>query len=243
MGEEDRKDPTLERLPKEAKNVQDSISSANSNTSQTMRIVIVPSLIASGVTVARLIGELRHWPRPLVNSDVCGKAILGIVWLVPVFSVYFAMKLWRTRQLPRLHVAIALAVAGLLLKLIGTSIMERQGPYLERVSLNFAVTLAGLLLQFQVWPELSKILLAYGYLSRIPVAIVQFLAMRGAWGTHYDALDPGFPKIGFWPTYLRVAFVPNIFFMEAYTVIAGVLIGCVACALLRRAVPAQGAPV
>jgi len=208
-----------------------------------MRIVVVPSLIAIAVTLVRLTGELEHWPRPLVNPDVCGKAILGITWLVPVFSVYFAMKLWRSRPPRRLNVAIVLAVAGLLLKLIGTYVMERQGPYLPRISLNFAMSFAGLLLQFLAWPELSKILLAYGYLSRIPVAIVQFLAMRGAWGTHYDALDPSFPRIGFWPTYLRVAFVPNIFFMEAYTVIVGVLIGCVACALLRRALPGQGAPV
>jgi len=73
-----------------------------------------------------------------------------------------------------------------------------------------------------------------GYLSRIPVAIVQYLAMRGRWGTHYDALDPGFPAIGFWPTFLRVSFVPNIFFMEAYTVIVGGLVGIAVVAILGR---------
>jgi hypothetical protein len=223
--------------------MRNSTSPARSNVFSATRIVIVPALIAIGVTLARLTGELHHWPKPLVNADVCGKAILGVVWLVPIFSTYFAMNLWRWRRPPRLNVAIVLAAAGLLLKLLGTYIMEQPGPYLVRMSLNFAVTLAGLLLQFLAWPELAKILLVYGYLSRIPIAIVQFLAMRGAWGTHYDALDPSFPKIGFWPTYLRVAFVPNIFFMEAYTVIAGVLIGSVACALLRRVLPAQGTAV
>ena len=215
----------------------DSTNTARSNAFSGARMLIAPSLVAIGVTLARLTGELLHWPKPLVNSDVCGKAILGIIWLVPVFSIYVSLNLWRSRQPSRLNVAIVLAAAGLLLKLLGTYIMERQGPYLPRMCLNFAVTLAGLFLQFLAWPELSRILLAYGFLSRIPVAIVQFLAMRGAWGTHYDALDAGFPKIGFWPTYRRVAFVPNIFFMEAYTVIAGVLIGCLACALLRRASP------
>ena len=223
--------------------MRNSTSPASSNEFSATRIVIVPALIAIAVTLARLTGELHQWPKPLVNADVCGKAILGVVWLVPIFSIYFAMSLWRSGQRPKLNLAIALAAGGLLLKLAGTYIMEQQGPYLVRMSLNFAVTLAGLLLQFLAWPDLAKILLVYGYLSRIPVAIVQFLAMRGAWGTHYDAIDPGFPKIGFWPTYLRVAFVPNIFFMEAYTVIAGVLIGSVACALLRRALPVQGVPV
>jgi hypothetical protein len=54
------------------------------------------------------------------------------------------------------------------------------------------MSFAGLLLQFVAWPELSKILLVYGYLSRIPVAIVQFLAMRGAWGNAKDSLYAAF---------------------------------------------------
>ena len=70
-------------------------------------------------------------------------------------------------------------------------------------------------LQAVAWPHLFKVQLTYGYASRIPIAIVEFLAMRGHWGTHYDALDPGFPQIGFWSTYVRVNLVPNIFSMEA----------------------------
>jgi hypothetical protein len=88
------------------------------------------------------------------------------------------------------------------------------------------------------WLTISKTLLVYGYLSRIPVSIVQYLAMRGRWGTHYDALDPGFPPIGFWPTFVRVSLVPNVFFMEVYTVIVGALVGISAVALLARFKPA-----
>ena len=64
--------------------------------------------------------------------------------------------------------------------------------------------------------------------------IAQFLAMRGNWGTHYDALDPGFPAIGFWPTFLRVSFVPNILFMEVYTAIIGALVGIAVVVVLQR---------
>ena len=106
-----------------------------------------------------------------------------------------------------------------------------------RLSINFIITLIGLVLSVMAWPGLSKMLLAYGYLSRIPVAILQYLAMRGHWGTHYDALDPGFPLIGFWPTFLRVSFVPNIFFMEIYTVVVGTLVGIAAVAVLGRVRP------
>jgi hypothetical protein len=181
-----------------------------------------------------------HWPKPLVNSDVCGKAILGVVWLVPIFGIYFAVKLFRAGDGPqRVARPIAFAISALALKFGGTLVMESHGvTYVSRLSINFIVTLIGLVLSAMAWPTLSKMLLAYGYLSRIPVAIVQYLAMRGHWGTHYDALDPGFPPIGFWPTFLRVSFVPNIFFMEAYTVVVGTLVGVAAVAVLGRFRPA-----
>ena len=68
---------------------------------------------------------------------------------------------------------------------------------------------------------------------------MQYFSMRGRWGTHYDALDPGFPPIGLWPTFFRVSFVPKLFFMEAYTVIVGALVGIAVVALLGRVRPAR----
>lgn len=200
------------------------------------RLIAVPAVISIAVTALRLAGELLHWPKPLVNSEVCGKAILGVIWLVPIFGIYFAVKLFYVGDAPRrFALPMVLAFSGLALKLAGTFVMEsnRMG-YAPRLSMNFIITLSGLLLSAKAWPTLAKALLAYGYLSRIPVAIVQYLAMRGRWGTHYDALDLGFPPIGFWPTFLRVSFVPNIFFMEAYTVVVGALVGVTAIALLGR---------
>ena len=172
----------------------------------------------------------------MVSSDVCGKAILGVVWLVPIFGIYFAVRLFHAGDAPqRFARPLVFAASALALKLAGTFVMESHGmTYAARLSMNFIVTLIGLVLAAEAWPTLSKALLVYGYLSRIPVAIVQYLAMRGRWGTHYDALDPGFPAIGFWPTFLRVSFVPNIFFMEAYTVIVGGLVGIAVVAILGR---------
>lgn len=201
----------------------------------TLRLIVVPTLIAVAVTALRAFGEVHQWPRPLVNSAVCGKAILGVAWLVPIFGVYFAVRLFRAGPQPRLLVpAVLLAITSVLLKLGGTAIMEKPGlGYVTRLSLNFAITALALGLQAMAWPDQFKTLLAYGYASRIPIAVVAFLAMRGHWGTHYDALDPGFPQIGFWPTYLRVSLVPNIFFMEAYTVVVGGLLGIFTVAGLK----------
>lgn len=156
--------------------------------------------------------------------------------MVPVFAIYFAFRLSGLGNAPeRLAQTIGFAALGLILKLAGTLVMETAGMgYPARLGINLALTVAGLVLSATAWPAIFKVLLAYGYASRIPIAVVQFLAMRGNWGTHYDALDPGFPSIGFWPTFIRVSLVPNVFFMEAYTVIVGTVFGSLALASIRR---------
>ena len=214
------------------------------HTSSFLRLVCFPALVALAVTLLRLIGELSHWARPLVSSALCGKGILGVVWLVPFFGIYFAAKLFRSgHDQPRLRRAFAYAGAALALKLAGAALMETPGrAYAPRLLGNLTLTTVGMLLPAFAWPQLFKALLVYGYASRIPVAVVQFLAMRGHWGTHYDALDPDFPAIGFWATYIRVSLVPNLYFMEAYTVIVGALFGTLALGVIRgsRAAPSSG---
>jgi hypothetical protein len=208
--------------------------------SSTTRLILVPALISLGVTTLRLFGELQHWPKPLVNNAVCGRAILGVAWLVPVFGIYFGFKLFGAGKGPkRLGQAIGFAVLGLTFKLAGTLVMETPGMgYPDRLGINLVLTVTGLVLPALAWRALFKALLAYGYAARIPIAIVQFLAMRGNWGTHYDALDPGFPPLGFWPKFIRVSLVPNVFFMEAYTVIVGTVLGSIALAIIGRVKPA-----
>jgi len=89
-----------------------------------------------------------QWPRPLVDSDLCGKAILGVVWLVPVFGIYFAVKLSHAGNAPqRFARLLVLATSALALKVAGTFVMESHGmTYALRLSLNFVVTLIGLVL-------------------------------------------------------------------------------------------------
>jgi hypothetical protein len=200
-----------------------------------MWLIVVPGLIAIAVTVIRAIGEVNHWPKPLVNPDLCGKAILGVVWLVPIFGALFAWRLVARCQPPKsLPFVFGCALVALALKLVGTYLMETSRfVYGLRIGINLLLTGTGLVTLAVAWPALFKVLFAYGYISRIPVAVVQFLALRGHWGTHYDALG-NFPPIGFWPTYVRVSLVPNVFFMEAYTVIVGSLVGSAFVAVMQR---------
>jgi len=198
----------------------------------TFRIVLWPAAIAIAVTVLRAVGELNRWPKPLVNSAPCGKAILGVTWLVPLVGAYFVFKLARAHERPtQLRFTFVAALVGACLEArwhlpFGVRQVQLRDSHHWRLRFDggrhgpSGIDLA------------SFVLLAYGYASRIPVAIVQWLALRGHWGTHYDALG-NFPPIGFWPTYIRVSLVPNIFFMEAYTVIVGALVGTAALAILE----------
>lgn len=109
-------------------------------------LIVLPALVGVGVTLLRLMGELQHWPKPIVNNDVCGKAVLGVVWLVPIFGTYIAVKLFRAGRQPRgFGRAIALAISALLLKLGGTFVAELPGRgYAFRVSMNLIITLGAI---------------------------------------------------------------------------------------------------
>src|SRR5688572_9442456 len=60
------------------------------------RLILVPALITLGVTLLRLTGELLGWSPLLVNRAPGGPgALIGIVWLVPVFGFWFGLRLAR----------------------------------------------------------------------------------------------------------------------------------------------------
>lgn len=211
---------------------------ASAHADSGVRIVLWPAGIAIAVTLLRTVGELSGWPKPLVNSAPCGKAILGVTCLVPLVAINFAFKLVGVHDRPKqLRFTFVAALVGLALKLAATYLLESgKYSYGIRISGDFILTAVGMALAALTWPAFFKLLLVYGYASRIPVAIVQWLALRGHWGTHYDA-SGNFPPIGFWPTYIHVLLVPKIFFMEAYTVIVGALVGTAAMAVLERVKP------
>src|SRR6185295_3142583 len=80
---------------------------------------LVPSLITLAITILRLVGELQNWSPTFFSRAAGGAgAIVGIVWLVPIFGVYFAVKLAKAGATPGAgrvlgYSALALAVAAL----------------------------------------------------------------------------------------------------------------------------------
>jgi hypothetical protein len=205
-----------------------------------MRLILVPSVITLAVTILRLVGELQHWSNRLFSpSPGGGAAVIGIVWLVPIFGIYFALKLSAAGARPAgAGRPIVYAILGLLVMAAGgylgfASKLEFPG----KPVVGLALVAAGGLLPLGGWPVLGKTLLAYGFAARIPVAIVYFLAIRGHWGTHYDALPPGYRETDFWTTYLQIGLLPQLVFWVAFTAVIGTLLGSIAVAVLHRRKP------
>ena len=210
---------------------------ANSDTrSSIARLIFIPSLITLGVTLLRLTGELRHWSPRLFNPEPGGVgALVGIAWLAPIFGIYFALKLTRWEERPRgTWRAIGCAILGFILMVAGGIIAFGPHPSLGKLVLGLLIIAAAGAIQYLGWPKLFKVLLAYGYAARIPVAIVMFFAIRGNWGTHYDAVGPGVPEMAFWTKYLLVGVLPQLLLWVVFTIVTGSLFGVIAAAVFGR---------
>ena len=201
-------------------------------------LILVPSLITLGITILRVVGELQHWS-PMFFGRVAGGggAIVGISWLPIIFGPYFALKLAGSGQPPtRVGKAIGFAVLALLVYFAGGLVgFAPQLQFPGKEAIGYLIMAGGAVLVFWGWPALFRTLLAYAYAARIPVAIVMFFAIRGNWGTHYDALPPeNHGPADLWPKYFQIGLLPQLIFWVAFTVIVGALFGSIASALVRR---------
>ena len=205
----------------------------------TLRLIAIPAVITLAITVLRLLGEFQGWAKALVNPEAGGGgALIGIVWLVPIFGIYFALKLSNAGHgCARPGQAALFAFLGLLIVAAGGAlafVVSQPGLLGAQLAVAVAAVFATLL-QRRLWPELFKTLLSYGYAARIPVTIIMFFAIRGSWGTHYDRPPPGFPTdISWFPKFILIGVFPQLIFWIAFTVIVGTLFGAAAVAILHR---------
>ncbi|HSB10027.1 MAG TPA: hypothetical protein VLM38_11130 [Blastocatellia bacterium] len=206
------------------------------------RLILIPAVITLAVTFLRLVGELQHWPTALFKPTAGGVgSIVGITWLAPIFGIYFAMKLSRTDEAqPGAGRVIGFALLGLVVMFAGGFLgfgMKAEFP--GKILVGLVLLAAGALIPLLGWKTLTKVLLAYAYAARIPVLIVMYFAMRGNWGTHYDAVPPDFPQdLDFWTKFIQLAVVPQMLMWIGFTTVTGSLCGGIAMALSRRGRPA-----
>lgn len=206
-----------------------------------VRLIRVPALISLGVTLLRLIGELNNWSPALFNREAGGGgALVGIAWLVPVFGIYFALKLAQAGAAPLkpgrtiLYAVIALAAV----MAIGLGGMKAFGldpntPSLGAFALWVVGSVVACVIAYVGSPVLAKVMFAYGLAARIPVVIVMLVAMLGNWGTHYDVAPPNFPPMGVFAKWFMIGVVPQLSIWIAFTMVIGCLFGGITLALYR----------
>jgi hypothetical protein len=202
------------------------------------KLILVPALISLIVTLWRLTGELLSWSETFFNPEAGGMgAIIGITWLAPIFGVYFGLQLAKAGSTPvSWGRTVGYGLLGFIILFGGATFQP------ELVDKNFlggliyiwlvAVIAAGL--QYPGWPALFKTLLAYALAARLPVILIMFLAMQGSWGTHYDAVPPGFPDMNWFAGFLWLAFFPQLIFWAGYTIVTGAFVGSVVASVVYR---------
>lgn len=208
-------------------------------------LVLWPALVTLAVTLARLAGELMGGGDLLFNRTAGGAgALIGIVWLVPVFGYYFGHRLarlgFRPSSASRVFGFALLALAVFVL-LLGAGFSLRPAHPLQLVLIGGG-SWAAVLIARRGWPALSSALISYGLAARVPVAIVMLFAILGRWGTHYDAPPPGLPEMGPLAKWVATGLIPQLTLWIGFTVIVGAFCGGLAALVLatrrREAAPA-----
>ena len=205
------------------------------------RLILIPSLVTLVVTAARLTGELMDGPRRLFNSDPGGPwAIVGIIWLAPIFGIYFALKLDAHGQGPKSHGrAAGFALLGVALALAFSFVaplLHLQQHFWGRRLYLWTVVVVAALATLPGWAALFRTLVAYAYAARVPVAAVMLFALWRDWGTHYDAVPSDLPDgLGLPAKSLWLGFFPQLIFWTGLTVLAGMVLGCLAAGIAHLA--------
>jgi len=200
-------------------------------------LIAVPAAITLAVTALRLLGEMLHWsPRFFSREAGGGLAVVGIAWLVPLFGIWFALKLRHAGvPRPRIGRAFAITLAALVVTpAIGLlAVALHMGP-VGQVVLFCLGSVAAIAIGRFAWPSLGRVLLAYGLAARLPVVLVMLFAMLGRWDSHYALPRPDFPPMDPLPLWLLTGFLPQLTLWIAYTIVFGTVFGLIAAALTRN---------
>ena len=193
-------------------------------------LVLLPVAVTLGVTLLRLGGELMEWsPRYFSRAAGGGLAVVGITWLVPIVGFYFGYRLGRAGVGPSsLARAAGLPIAALVL----TPAFAWLGSRLESASTATGLiavwavaSVIAAILAVLAWPRLGAVLVTYAFAARLPVAGIMWWAIRGNWGTHYDAPAPGSLAMRPDARWLWTGLVPQMTIWVSGTVMVGALFG------------------
>ncbi len=201
------------------------------------QLLLVPSLITLAVTLLRLVGELARWSPSLFNREPGGPgALVGIVWLIPVFATWFAVRLAQAGEVPpSVGRALGRAALGFVLNtavLVAAFKLFPTSPVVQ-LALFGVGSWAAIAVARPGWPVLWRVLLAYGFAARLPVVAIMFLAIFLGWDTHYAKPRPDFPPMGKLGLFLWTAVLPQLSVWIYLTVVGGMLFGAVGVSVWR----------
>jgi hypothetical protein len=201
------------------------------------RLILVPAVITLAITILRVVGELQNWSPVFFNRSAGGAfAPVGIWWLPIIFGPYFALKLaGGGRGASSIGKTIGMTFVGFVVMVAGGFLgFAPMIKFPGKMVVGMLLIAAAAFIPLSGWGALTKTLLAYAYAARVPVAIAMFFAIRGNWGTHYDALPPNYTgPMNFWGKYFMIGLLPQLVFWVAYTVILGSLAGGITAAIAR----------
>jgi hypothetical protein len=191
------------------------------------KLIVVPAVISLAVTLLRLLGELQRWDPRFFSRELGGAfAFVGIVWLVPVFAIYFARRLAGRGFAPESRArAMGFAALGLLLGFAAVaSLSGVRHPLLRILAINLGVGVGAIVTSFG-WRELAIANVAYGFAARVPVAGIMLIAMLNDWGTHYELGPPNLPRMNVFTSWLWIGLLPQLVFWISFTVVVGGVFG------------------
>lgn len=176
--------------------------------------VLLAGAIALVVTLTRLYGELQGWnPTALFNTAPGGGGSpLGISWLVLIFGFWFGRRLAKQGCRPEstgnalaLHLlGIALTVGLFALAFNFVSDWRTKGLVINGGALGIG------LIALLAWPRAYLANLGAALLARVPVVVIQYLAVARNWDVHFAKGPPESSKedalfllttaqVGMWP--------------------------------------------
>ncbi len=128
------------------------------------KLITVPAIITAVVTIVRLLAEFGNLPAWLANKEAGGAgAVIGIVWLAPIFAVYFATKLigapgtfWKNLAKTLFYYGLAARIPVILI--MGLAIFGEWGTHYDAFPPDFPLTsaagkflLGGVVAQLVFW--------------------------------------------------------------------------------------------
>jgi hypothetical protein len=203
-------------------------------------LILVPSVITLAITLLRLAGELQNWSPTLFSRQAGGGgALIGISWLVPVFGMYFAVRLVKLGFRPASYGQLygrALGAFALVL-LLGFGVFKAGASPLVGLVTFAVASIVAVVIALPAWPALGRTLLAYAFAARVPVAIVMLFAIFGNWGTHYDVSPPDASAVDQLTPLMKwveIGLLPQMTIWIYVTVVGGLLFGGIAAAVAGR---------